>query len=61
MNYVPAKTAEMLATEVCKDLHPDEVYQIAQTALTEKFIRYYSIEDLKEEYEERYTYVFTTT
>lgn len=46
-----------LAKEICKDLHPNEVYEIAEDYLTRKLMNT-SIQELKDEYEERYYYVF---
>lgn len=46
-----------LAKEICKDLHPQEVYDIAEEYLTRKLMNS-SLEEIKEEYEERYYYVF---
>jgi hypothetical protein len=51
------KLYSFLAKEICKDLHPNEVYEIAEEYLTSKLSNS-SIQDLKEEYEERYYYVF---
>jgi len=46
-----------LAKEICKDLHPNEVYEIAEKYLASKF-SLTPMRQLKEEYEERYDYVF---
>lgn len=46
-----------LAKEICKDLHPNEVYELAEKYLANKFLNS-SFKDLKDEYEERYDYVF---
>lgn len=51
------KTYSLLAKEICKDLHPNEVYEIAEEYLTSKFMSS-SLDELKQEYEERYYYVF---
>ena len=48
-----------LAKEICKDLHPQEVYDIAEEYLTRKLMNS-SLDEIKEEYEERYYYVFET-
>ena len=58
MSYVSHKIAYLLAKEVCKDLHPNEVYELAEDALTETFMNKFNLDTLKEEYEERYDYVF---
>lgn len=46
-----------LAKEICKDLHPNEVYELAEKYLAQQFADS-SVEELQEEYEERYDYVF---
>jgi hypothetical protein len=46
-----------LAKEICKDIHPNEVYELAEEFLSQKLMNS-SLEELKEEYEERYDYVF---
>lgn len=57
MTQFPYKIAEFLAKEVCKDLHPNEVYELAEEYLSICF-KGCTLEQLKEEYEERYDYVF---
>ena len=51
------KIYSSLAKEICKDLHPNEVYELAEEYLASKFMSS-SLQDLKEEYEERYDYLF---
>lgn len=46
-----------LAKEICKDLHPNEVYELAEEYLTRKLMSS-SLNEIKEEYEERYYYLF---
>jgi len=46
-----------LAKEICKDLHPQEVYDIAEEYLIRKLMSS-SLNEIKEEYEERYYYLF---
>jgi hypothetical protein len=55
---VSLKLAKFLSQEVCKDLDYNEIYELAEEALTRRFMRKNTIESLCEEYCERYDYVF---
>lgn len=58
MNEVSKDLAKALATEVCKDLDYQDVYELAEKALADKFMYKSTYEELLYEYEERYDYVF---
>lgn len=55
---VDLKIAKFLATEVLKDLDYYDVYELANEALSRRFIRKNNIQSLIEDYGERYDYVF---
>ena len=55
---VPLELTKMLSKEVMKDLHPNEVYEIAEKSFTKTFRDKYNLDSLRDEYEERYAYVF---
>ena len=55
---VPVKLAKFLSQEVCKDLDYNEIYKLAEEAMSRRFMRKNTIESLCEEYGERYDYVF---
>lgn len=57
MKNVSFELAQNLSKEIIKDLHPDDVYQIAENALVDNFMLC-DFDSLKEEYEERYDYIF---
>lgn len=59
MNDVSVNLARNLAKEVVKDMHPNDVYFFAEEAMSRRFMRKHTLETLKEEYEERYDYIFT--
>jgi hypothetical protein len=58
MNDVSVTLARNLAKEVVKDMHPNDVYFFAEEAMSRRFMRKYNLEALREEYEERYDYIF---
>lgn len=58
MYDVSLELARNLAKEVVKDMHPNDVYFYAEEAMSRRFMRKYHLEDLREEYEERYDYIF---
>lgn len=58
MTMVDIKIAKSLSTEVCKDLDYDEIYKLAEEALSRRFLRKHNLESLCEDYGERYDYVF---
>jgi hypothetical protein len=55
---VSLKLAKFLSQEVCKDLDYDEIYKLAEEAMSRRFMRKNTIASLCEEYGERYDYVF---
>jgi len=55
---VPTELAKFLSQEVCKDLDYDEIYKLAEEAMSRRFMRKNTIASLCEEYGERYDYVF---
>jgi len=55
---VPVKLAKFLSQEVCKDLDYDEIYKLAEEAMSRRFMRKYNVKSLCEDYGERYDYVF---
>ena len=57
-SVVPVKLAKFLSQEVCKDLDYNEIYKLAEEAMSRRFMRKYTIASLCEEYGERYDYVF---
>lgn len=57
-SVVPVKLAKFLAQEVCKDLDYNEIYKLAEEAMSRRFMRKNTIESLCEDYGERYDYVF---
>jgi len=58
MYDVSLELARNLAKEVVKDMHPNDVYFYAEEAMSHRFMRKYNLECLKEEYEEKYDYIF---
>jgi hypothetical protein len=55
---VTLKLAKFLSQEVCKDLDYDEIYKLAEEAMSRRFMRKYNVKSLCEDYGERYDYVF---
>ena len=55
---VSTELAKFLSQEACKDLDYTEIYEIAEEALTRRFMRNHTVESLCAEYGERYDYVF---
>lgn len=55
---VPLELAQMLSKEIMKDLHPNEVYTIAENLFAVSLHDKYNLDALRKEYEERYDYVF---
>jgi hypothetical protein len=58
MRLVSTKLASELSREVCKDLDYDEIYKLAESALSRVFLRKYNVKALCDEYGERYDYIF---
>jgi hypothetical protein len=57
-SVVPVELAKFLSQEVCKDLDYNEIYKLAEEAMSRRFMRKNTIASLCEEYGERYDYVF---
>jgi hypothetical protein len=57
-NKVSLELAKFLSQEVCKDLDYDEIYKLAEEAMSRRFLRKNTIKSLCEDYGERYDYVF---
>jgi len=55
---VSVKLARFLSQEVCKDLDYNQIYELAEEAMTRRFMRKHNLKSLCDEYGERYDYVF---
>ena len=55
---VSLELAKFLSQEVCKDLDYNEIYKLAEEAMSRRFMRKYNVKSLCEDYGERYDYVF---
>jgi hypothetical protein len=53
MAEVSLKLAKFLSQEVCKDLDYNEIYKLAEEAMSRRFMRKNTIASLCEEYGER--------
>ena len=55
---ITKELATSLAKEVCKNMHPNDVYCYAENEMARRFQTRYEYSELEWEYGERYDYIF---